>query len=263
MDHAEIARYWDGNAETWTRLVRAGYDVYRDHVNTPAFLAMLPDIAGLAGLDIGCGEGYNTRLLARRGARMTAVDISPTFIRHAVAAETAEPLGIDYREADAGALPFDDEAFDFATSFMSLMDMSAQDRAFREAHRVLRPGSFLQFSILHPCFVPPYRKPLRTADGADYAVEVGRYFDNVDGEIESWTFNAAPKEIRSAVALFQTPRFHRTLSEWLNMAIGAGFIIERCGEPRANEETAKRIPHVADTRVAPIFLHLRCRKPSR
>ncbi len=52
-------------------VARAGYDVFRDHLNTPAFFALLPDVAGLSGLDIGCGEGHNTRLLARRGARVT------------------------------------------------------------------------------------------------------------------------------------------------------------------------------------------------
>src|SRR3954447_23795109 len=67
MDHEEAGRYWDGNAEAWTRLARAGYDVYRDHLNTPAFFAMLPDVAGLSGLGIGCGGGANTRLLARGG----------------------------------------------------------------------------------------------------------------------------------------------------------------------------------------------------
>src|SRR5258708_2642933 len=81
LDH--VAACWEGNAETWTRQSRAGYDVYRDQNNTPAFLAMLPPIAGLDGIDLGCGEGGNTRLLAARGARMHAIDIAPTFIRHA------------------------------------------------------------------------------------------------------------------------------------------------------------------------------------
>jgi trans-aconitate methyltransferase len=68
MDHEEVGRYWDANAEAWTELVRAGYDHYRDGLNTPAFLEMLPDVEGLAGLDVGCGEGHNTRLVAERGA---------------------------------------------------------------------------------------------------------------------------------------------------------------------------------------------------
>jgi hypothetical protein len=128
---------------------------------------------------------------------------------------------------------------------------------------VLRADGFLQFSIIHPCFVPPYRKNLRNADGEVYAIEIGKYFERNDGEIERWTFNAAPPEIRSNVVPFQTPRFHRTISEWLNMVVEAGFSIERIGEPHADEATAARVPHVADTRVAPIFLHLRCRKPLR
>src|SRR5437762_241639 len=119
MDHEEAGRYWEGNADAWTRLARAGHDVYRDHLNTPAFFALLPDVTGLAGLDIGCGEGHNTRLLARRGAHMTAVDIAEAFVAHARQAEVDEPLGIEYRVASAVDLPFADRAFDFATGFMS------------------------------------------------------------------------------------------------------------------------------------------------
>jgi hypothetical protein len=42
MGHGEVGGYWDRNADTWIELSRAGYDLYRDLVNTPAFLAMLP-----------------------------------------------------------------------------------------------------------------------------------------------------------------------------------------------------------------------------
>ncbi len=38
MDHLEVGQFWDSNAEAWTTLSRQGYDVYRDFVNTPAFL---------------------------------------------------------------------------------------------------------------------------------------------------------------------------------------------------------------------------------
>jgi 2-polyprenyl-3-methyl-5-hydroxy-6-metoxy-1,4-benzoquinol methylase len=68
MKHTEVKQYWDGNAAAWTKLARAGYDVYRDYLNTPAFFKMLPSVNGLSGLDIGCGEGHNTRLLAKCGA---------------------------------------------------------------------------------------------------------------------------------------------------------------------------------------------------
>jgi hypothetical protein len=61
MNHEEAGRYWNANAEAWTTLARAGYDIYRDFLNTPAFFEILPDVTRLHGIDIGCGEGYDTR----------------------------------------------------------------------------------------------------------------------------------------------------------------------------------------------------------
>ncbi|HUN84097.1 MAG TPA: class I SAM-dependent methyltransferase [Terracidiphilus sp.] len=262
MKTAEVATYWEANAENWTRYARAGYDIYRDALNTPAFLAMLPSIRSLSGLDIGCGEGANTRKLARLGARMTAIDVAPTFIRHAQATEKAAPLGITYQVADGQALPFADASFDFATAFMSLMDMPDHGLALREASRVLRPGGFLQFSIIHPCFGPPHRRPLRDAQGKDYAVEVGRYFDCTDGFVNEWLFSTLPADERSRVEAFRTPMFHRTLSSWVDLICRGGFVIEKFGEPCATPEQAAAEPVIADTRVAPLFLHMRVRKPA-
>lgn len=262
MEASEAGRYWEGNAETWTRHVRAGRDVYRDALNSPAFLEMLPSIEGLHGLDIGCGEGANTRALARRGARMLGIDIAPTFIRHAQSAEAAEPLGIAYRVADSAALPFEAGAFDFVTAFMSLMDMPDTGRVLAEAQRVLRPGGFLQFSILHPCFVPPHRKVLRDAKGDAWAVELADYFAAVDGFVQQWHFETLSGEEKAKSPPFQTPRFHRTLSQWVDGLVGAGLAIERLVEPCASLELAAAEPIVADTRIVPLALIVRARRPA-
>src|SRR2546425_7203387 len=134
MNHNEAGRYWNESAEFWTKLARAGYDAYRDYLNTPAFFAMLPGVEGLSGFDIGCGEGHNTRLLAKRGGRVKAIDIAEVFIAHAQAAEKETPLGIDYATASAIDLPFADAAFDFATAFMCLMDVPETVRVRSEEH---------------------------------------------------------------------------------------------------------------------------------
>jgi hypothetical protein len=65
-------------------LSRAGFDLYRNLVNTPAFFALLPPVGGLACLDLGCGERHITRLLAGRGARAAALDVVESFITAAV-----------------------------------------------------------------------------------------------------------------------------------------------------------------------------------
>ena len=263
MQRSEVAQYWEANAETWTRHARAGYDIYRDRLNTPAFLDMLPPVRGLSGLDVGCGEGYNTRQLARLGARMQAIDIAPTFIRHAQETEQTEPLGVEYSVADATDMPFASSSFDFATAFMSMMDMNDPGAALCEAARVLRPGGFLQFSILHPCFVPPHRKVLREPDKTTRAIEIGGYFDATDGRIDAFHFEKLPEEERQRTEAFRVPRFHRTLSGWVELIVAAGLIIERFGEPRVSVEVAKAEPVLEDTLVAPLFLHIRVRKDAK
>lgn len=262
MDHEEVGRYWDENAAAWTELVRAGFDHYRDGLNTPAFLSMLPDVDGLSGFDVGCGEGHNTRLVAERGSRMVGIDISDAFVRHAREAEEREPLGIRYEVASAVELPFEEASFDFATAFMSLMDIPETERVLAEVFRVLRPGGFFQFSITHPCFDTPHRENLRDETGRTYAIEVGDYFRGREGEVKEWLFSAAPPEAREALSPFRVPIFMRTLSSWLNRMVQAGFVLERFGEPYPSDEAVRERPGLQDAQVVAYFLHVRARKPA-
>lgn len=255
------AEHWEANAEVWTKHSRAGFDIYRDALHTPAFLTMLPDINGLKGLDVGCGEGANTRSLARLGAKMFGIDLAPTFIRYATEYEAQEPQGISFQIGDAEHLPFDDAHFDFASAFMSLMDMPQQGDVLKEVFRVLKPQGFFQFTILHPCFVPPFRKNIRDQNGNFTAVQLADYFTNIDGLVETWWFSTVPQEERDQTKPFNIPRFHRTLSEWIALIVGAGFIIEASAEPMASEELVAKAPAFANTRVAPVAWIVRLRKP--
>src|SRR5215472_9816185 len=150
----DVARYWDANAGPWADEVRQGHDVAREWLNNPAFLAFVGDLRGRDVLDAGCGEGYNTRILARRGARMTGVDLSERMIELAREEESRNPLGIQYtRTSYADLGKFADASFDAVVSFMAMMDGPGFDVAMRESFRVLRPGGMLAFSISHPCFL--------------------------------------------------------------------------------------------------------------
>ena len=260
MDHLQTGKLWNENAEAWTALSRAGYDVYRDYLNTPAFLAMLPDVAGLRGLDVGCGEGHNTRLLAGRGARMTGLDIAHRFLRQARASELAEPLGIEYVQGSGLTLPFFSSAFDFVVAFMSLMDMPEISNVLAEIHRVLRPGGFVQFSITHPCSDVRIRRKVKAEAGKDIAIELGGYFQRIMGEVEEWTFGSAPPELRDRWPPFRVPRYTHTLSDWLNTTIAAGLAIEKIAEPRPDDEAIERCPEIVDARVWPYFLIIRAHR---
>lgn len=239
-----------------------GYDRCRDLINSPAFFKMLPDISNLKGLDIGCGEGYNTRIAAKKGAKITAIDISEVFIKYAKETEKQEPLGIDYKVMGATELPFPDNHFDFAIATMSIMDIADNERAIAEAFRVIKPGGFFQFSMAHPCFIISESEWVRNEEGKRTGFIIKDYFKKVNGDLEEWIFGAAPKEITEKMSKFKIPRFTRTLSEWLNLLIEKGLILEKFCEPYAEDDILKKYPEEYDSRIIPYFLIIRCRKPT-
>lgn len=259
FSEAEVARYWDANAGLWAAEVRRGADIAREWLNNPAFLPFIGDLNGRQVLDAGCGEGYNTRILARRGARMTGVDISPRMIDLAREAERAEPLGIRYERtsyADLGA--FAEGSFDAAVSFMALMDGPGFDVAMREIFRVLRPGGMLAFSISHPCFLTKGATWLRDEAGVKIKWTISSYFDSTTW-VERWRFTGASKDVPE----FAVPRFDRTLSEYVNALIAAGFVLKELQEPRPSEAYCRAHPSQRGWRDhAALFLHFRAEKPA-
>ena len=262
MDDKEVGEYWDENAENWIKLARMGYDKCRDLINSPAFFKMLPDIENLKGLDIGCGEGYNTRIAAKKGAKFTAIDISKVFIASAKESERQEPLGIKYQVASAIDLPFPDNYFDFAIATMSLMDVSNTEKALSEAFRVIKPKGFFQFSITHPCFTISNLGWVTNDEGKRTGFIVSDYFKQTDGEIEEWIFGAAPKDLTDKLRKFRIPRFNMILSDWLNLLIRKRFVLEEFCEPYPDDEVLKKFPGEYDSTIIPYFLIIRCRKPN-
>ena len=113
-----------------------------------------------------------------------------------------------------------------------------------EEHRVIKPGGFLPFSITHPRFDTPHRRCLRDQEGITSTDEIGDYFRNLEGDVEEWTFGAAPPEALEDVPPFKTPRFRRTLSQWLNLPIGESFRLERVAGPRPSDEAVRDHPNI-------------------
>jgi len=255
----DVAGYWNANAEAWAREVRQGHDVARERLNNPAFLQLLGDLRGRDVLDAGCGEGYNTRLLARAGARMTGVDISERMIALAEDEERAATLGIRYVCTPYTRLEmFPAGSFDAVVSFMALMDGPAFDQAMGEIFRVLRPGGQLIFSITHPCFIVRGGHWMRDEHGAKVAWVVRNYFTPLPW-VERWRFTDAP----AAAPEFSVPRFDRTLSEYINGVLGAGFRLTRIEEPRPSEEYCQAHPSQRGWREhAGVFLHVQAAKPA-
>lgn len=238
LDEDAVARAWDGNAARWADDVQAGFDLYRELYTLPAFLRFMPEIAGRRVIDLGCGEGTNTRRFARLGGQLTGVDISEGLIARARAEEGREALGIGYKVSSFTRLDgVETESFDVALSTMALMDGPDFPAAARAAHRVLKPGGELCFSILHPCFMTPVMHWIREGgDGPYLGLRVGRYFDDAPF-VERWRFGKRPES--ETVEPFAVPRFPRTLSGYLNAVCDVGFRIAQVGEPRPEAAVAR------------------------
>ena len=259
IDDEAVAAHWDRNAPSWAAQVRRGHDFFRMRINNPAMFGLIGSVAGLRVLDLGCGEGYNTRLLAESAATVTGVDISVEMVRLAREEEARRPLGITYHTASFSDMTMlTADSFDIAVSFMALMDGADYAGAVAEAARVVRPGGRLVFSILHPCFVTPSMRWSTDPGTGRTDLVVGRYFEDVRF-VEEWSFSRSPESDQHAP--FQVPRFQRTLSDYLNPLGDQGFCIEQILEPRPAEADVADDPELEKwRRDAALFLHVKARK---
>jgi SAM-dependent methyltransferase len=96
--------------------------------------------AGARVLDVAAGTGNASIPAARRGARVTASDLTPDLLEAGSRRQEAHGLDIEWIEADAEHLPFDDHAYDVVMSAIGVMFAPHHQRAADELVRVCRPG---------------------------------------------------------------------------------------------------------------------------
>ena len=91
-------------------------------------------------IDIAAGNGNATLAAARRFAKVTSTDYVPALLEKGRARAAAEGLTVEFREADAEALPFPDASFDVALSTFGVMFTPDHARSASEMMRVVRAG---------------------------------------------------------------------------------------------------------------------------
>ena len=99
--------------------------------------------AGMYVLDLGCGLGGASRYLAAEcGSRVAAIDLTPNFVEVAriLTARSGLAGRIEFRQANALALPFQEGTFDHVWSYAVTMNIADKEGLAREVARVLKPG---------------------------------------------------------------------------------------------------------------------------
>ena len=162
--------------------------------------------AGDSALDVACGSGKLTAVLARIAGphgRVVGLDFSPQML---AVARIHHP-GIEFTEGDALNLPFDDGAFDACTIAFGLRNLADPVRGLREMLRVLKPGG--RAVVLE--FVKPPRGPV----GSAYRIYLRTVLPAIGGAL-----SGAPSAYRY---LSETVDSYRTAKELLDMASAAGW----------------------------------------
>ena len=225
---------WNELAEWWNQELGDEGDLWHRTFLDPALFAAVGPVEGLRVLDVACGNGHNTRRLARMGATVTAVDVSEGIIEINRRREEREPLGITYLAADAANLaPLPDGSFDLAVSHMGLMDIPDAAGAIREMGRILHPGGRFLALISHPCF--------------DIPAHSGWVWEKAGLEATAWRKlrrYAAPFEApiywHKDGGTIQTMAYHRPISWYVRAIRNAGMVLTGMDEPTPGEEFIAR-----------------------
>lgn len=125
----------------------AGSRLFAHGVSPFDLIIPFSTLDGRRVLEIGCGMGLHSELMARAGAHVTAVDISDTSIEATRRRAQLKGLTIEAMPMDATRLAFADGSFDFVWSWGVIHHSAQTGRIIKEIHRVLKPGAEVRVMV--------------------------------------------------------------------------------------------------------------------
>jgi SAM-dependent methyltransferase len=234
---------WEAHADWWIEGFTEGADPEYVEQILPLAASELDGVDRV--LDLGCGDGQISRLLAGAGSRVVGVD--PTWNQIRVANERGG--GAVFARSEAAELPFPDETFDAVVACLVFEHIDDVDGAIGEVARVLRPGGQFSFFLNHPLLQTPGSGWIddHTYDPPERYWRIGAYLVEQDSieQVEQGVF------IRFV---------HRPLSRYLNALSEHGLVLERMLEPAPPDGFLDQAFEYAEAAAIPRLLYLRLRR---
>lgn len=150
----ENQRYWDASAGDWVAAGERNWAAdpsWGQWAIPEAEVRMLPEaMVGMSAIELGCGTGYVSAWMWRRGADVVAIDISQSQLETARRLADEHGADVEFLHADAEQVPLMDGSFDFAVSEYGAALWCDPRAWLAEAHRILRPESRLHLLSVTP-----------------------------------------------------------------------------------------------------------------
>lgn len=215
-------------------------NIYNASFERPSIFSLLTNLKKKRVLDAGCGSGEHMIELIRRGARVTAFDLSKELIE--IAAAKCEKNGFKaniFHHNLALPIPhFDDGSFDIILSALALHYVADLKQVFKEFNRLLMYGGTVVFSTHHPI-----------VDFQDS--QTGDYFQREELS-QDWNTVGEPVEVKF---------FRRSLAETINSVLSSGFVLDGFSEGLVTDELRQKDPDAAlKLSTKPSFIFFRFRK---
>jgi SAM-dependent methyltransferase len=181
-------------------------------------LKLLGDVKAKDVLEIGCGGGQNTIVLAKWGARSVGLDISEEQIKYARKLASSEGVKTEFYVDNMEDLSvFRDRSFDIVLSSFAIEYADNILGTFKEVFRVLRRTGLFVFAAVHP--IISKGRPMRYGKRRVWAV--ANYFDR-RRRVWKW-------KVEEGVARFRGRQI--TIQDYFDLLCDAGFSVERVLEP--------------------------------
>jgi SAM-dependent methyltransferase len=234
---------WEINAAWWAEGFTEGADAEYSEQILPLAAEHLAGSRRV--LDIGCGEGQISRLVAGLPGVQRVVGVDPTAAQLALAAERGG--GVALIRAGASALPFPNESFDAVIACLVFEHITAVDEALGEVGRVLAPGGRFVFMLNHPLLQTPGSGWIDDTILDEQYWRIGPYL------IEDDSIEEVAKDVF-------IPFIHRPLSRYVNGLVDAGLLITRMEEPAPPPGFIARAEEYRFAATIPRLLLLRAEK---